>query len=249
MKSLIYQPVLVLHVIAGFLALVSGLIAMVVRKKGGKLHNRTGIVFHWSMFVVFVSTVIFFVLDPFSLKYQFFLTIGIVSFYPSWSGKRVLSMKKSVTPKWYDKAAAFGIGISGIVMIAYGTYGFIGKVNFGGLEILFLVFGGVSLANAYGDLKIYLGYVEAEKMHWFFAHAGKMIGAYSAAVTAFCVNVLPRYMPDGTPTFVFILIWVLPGVVLGIAGAKIAKGYRKKFGLTKQNSSKTASVLTPTITD
>ena len=89
MKSLIYQPILIIHIIAGFLALVTGLIAMVVRKKGGKLHNRTGMVFYWSMFVVFISAIIFFVLDPLSLKYQFFLTIGIVSFYPAWSGKRV----------------------------------------------------------------------------------------------------------------------------------------------------------------
>ncbi len=236
MKSLIYQPVLVLHVIAGFLALVSGLIAMVARKKGGKLHNRTGVVFYWSMFVVFVSTVIFFVLDPLSLKYQFFLTIGIVSFYPTWSGKRVLSMKKNVAPQWYDKAAAYGIGISGIIMLTYGVYGFTGGVNFGGLETLFLIFGGLSLTNAYGDLKIYLGYKEAEKMHWFFAHAGKMIGAYSAAVTAFCVNVVPRYLPDGTPSYVFILTWVLPGVILGITGSRISKHYRKKFNLVKTKS-------------
>lgn len=249
MKSFIYQPILILHIIAGFLALVTGLIAMAVRKKGGKLHNRTGILFYWSMFVVFVSTVIFFVLDPLSLKYQFFLTIGIVSFYPAWSGKRVLSMKKGVIPKWYDITAAFGIGISGIIMVAYGIYGFTANVNFDGLEILFLIFGGVSLSNAYGDLKIYLGYVEAEKMHWFFAHAGKMIGAYSAAVTAFCVNVVPRYMPDGTPTYVFIMTWVLPGVVLGVAGSRITKGYRMKFGLTKKKASKKAAVLTPVIAD
>lgn len=241
MKLLIYQPVLVLHVIAGFLALVTGLIAIAARRKGGKLHNLAGIVFYWSMFVVFVSTVIFFVLDPQSLKYQFFLTIGIVSFYPTWSGKRVLSMKKGVIPKWYDKVAAFGIGISGVIMVGYGIYGFTGNVNFGGLETLFLIFGGVSLANAYGDLKIYLGYKQAERMHWFFAHAGKMSGAFSAAVTAFCVNVVPRYMPDGTPTFVFILTWVLPGVIIGVVGVRISKHYRKKFNLVKMKPKKRVS--------
>jgi uncharacterized membrane protein len=233
MKSLIYQPILILHIIAGFLALVAGLTAMIARRKGGKLHNRMGIVFYWSMFVVFVSTVIFFVLDPLSLKYQFFLTIGIVSFYPTWSGKRVLSMKKGVIPKWYDKTAAFGIGISGIVMVAYGIYGFTANVKFEGIETLFLVFGGVSLANAYGDLKVYLGYVEAEKMHWFFAHAGKMTGAFSAAVTAFCVNVVPRYMPDGTPMIIFVMTWVLPGIIIGFMGVRISKSYRKRFKLVK----------------
>lgn len=231
MKAIIYQSALFIHVIAGALALLTGFIAMVARRKGGKLHNRAGIVFYWSMFVVFFTTINFFVLDPTQLKYQFFLTIGIVSFYPTWSGKRMLSMKKGMNPQWFDKAAAYLIGLSGVVMLGYGIYGFTPNANFDGLEVLFVIFGTVSLVNAYGDLKIYLGFVEAEKLHWFFAHAGKMTGAFSAALTAFCVNVVPRYLPNGTPAYVFILTWVLPGVIIGLVGVKISKHYRLKFGL------------------
>lgn len=233
MRALIFQPALVIHVIAGFFALLTGTIAISVRKKGGKLHNRAGIVFYWSMFVVFVTAVLFFVLYPAQLKYQFFLTIGIVSFYPTWSGKRILSMKKVVSPQWFDKLAAYIVGTSGLVMMGYGIYGFIPGNSFGGLEVLFTIFGIVSLLNAYGDLKIYLGYTEPERMHWFFTHAGKMGGAFSAAFIAFCVNVVPKYLPDGTPSYVFILTWVMPGVIIGVATARIIKSYRKKFGLVK----------------
>lgn len=53
-------------------------------------------------------------------------------------------------------------------------------------------------------------------MHWFFAHAGKMMGAYTAVITAFCVNIVPRFMPENTPGFVYILTWIAPGIILGI---------------------------------
>jgi len=111
----------------------------------------------------------------------------------------MLTMKKGVLPKVIDKIGAYLIGLSGITMLAYGAYLTQNPAKgFDALNILFFVFGTVSLANAYGDLKIYLGFVKAEKMHWFFAHAGKMMGAYSAAITAFCVNIVPRFLPENT---------------------------------------------------
>jgi len=58
------------------------------------------------------------------------------------------------------------------------------------------IFGTVSLLNAYGDPKLYLGYVKTEKMHWFFAHSGKIMIAYTAAITVFCVNIVPRFLPE-----------------------------------------------------
>ncbi len=36
-----------------------------------------------------------------------------------------------------------------------------------------ILFGIVSLANSFGDLKYYLDYRTPIKMHWFFAHGGK----------------------------------------------------------------------------
>ena len=80
MENLLYKSGIALHVIAGFLSLVSGMVAMSYGKKGGKVHNVSGIIFYWSMVVIFVTTLLFFILNPTLLKYQFFLTIGIVSF-------------------------------------------------------------------------------------------------------------------------------------------------------------------------
>jgi uncharacterized membrane protein len=231
MQTILYKGGIAIHVLCGTLALITGLIAMIV-KKGSKNHNRAGLVFYWSMFMIFVTTTLFFILYPSNLKFQFLMGIGVVSFYPNWSGKRMLAMKKGVNPTWADKLGGWLIGISGLIMIGYGILLTLHpNKNFGGLNILFFVFGSLSLANAYGDLKIYLGYKEAEKMHWFFAHGGKMSGAFAAATTAFCVNIMPRYLPENTPDFVQIMIWIVPGVLIGIIGRMILKKFRVKFAV------------------
>lgn len=235
MEKLIFNFFLVIHVICGFLSLLTGLIAMIAQK-GNKAHNISGKIFYWAMAGVFVTTIIFFAIYPAVLKYQFFLTIGVISFYPTFSGKRILSMKKAIVPTLVDWVAAWGVGVCGIVMLAYAVYGFVNPVGFGGMAILFAIFGVVCLVNAYGDLKIYLGYKKPEKMHWFLGHGGKMMGAYSAALTAFFVNVVPRYMPQNTPSFVLIVTWILPGVVVGIIASRILKKYKAKFAAKAQKS-------------
>lgn len=227
MKELIFQNALIIHVSAGILSLLSGLIAMTSRKKGGRVHNTSGQVFYWSMLVIFITTVLFVILYPMQMKYHFFLTIGIVSFYPAFTGKRILKMKKKIEAKWYDLAASFLMLVSGVVMILYGVY--LQVYNPGGFAILFLVFGPFSVLQARGDLMVLLGRKQVAKMHWFYDHAGKMIGAYSAAVTAFCVNVVPRYLPENSSQFVYIMIWVAPGVAFGIISALVIRKYKAKF--------------------
>ena len=236
METLIYKSSIAVHVLCGILSLIAGFMAMLANK-GGKVHNRAGVVFYWSMFMIFVTTTIFFILYPTNLKYQFFLGIGIVSFYPNWSGKRMLAMKKGLRPTLVDKIGGWLIGFSGVCMLAYGTYLTLNPAKeFGSLNILFFIFGTVSVSNAYGDLKFYFGYVKADKMHWFFAHAGKMMGAYTAAVTAFCVNIVPRFLPENTPSFMFLLTWTAPGVILGIVSARIIKKYKIKFKIETKTS-------------
>ena len=145
-------------------------------------------------------------------------------------------MKKAIVPKQVDWIAAWGVGICGIVMTGYAIYGFMKPAEFNGMAILFAIFGVVCLVNAYGDLKIYLGYQKPEKMHWLLGHGGKMMGAYSAALTAFFVNVVPKYMPKSTPSFVFILTWVLPGVIVGVIATRILKRYKAKFAVKSSES-------------
>ncbi len=235
MQSILFKTVLFIHVICGALSLITGGVAMAT-KKGGAIHNKAGLVFYWSMFYIFISTIIFIILDPLNLKYQFFLGIGIVSFYPNWSGKRMLKMKKSFEPQLIDKIGAVLIGISGMIMLSYGAY--LTKypnANFGSLNILFFIFGTVSISNCFGDVRAYFGFRKIEKMHWFFAHGGKMIGAYSAAMTAFCVNIVPRYIPANAPDIAQILVWIIPPALIAIIGRVILRKFKVKFKLVPAN--------------
>jgi hypothetical protein len=229
MRESILNISLTLHVLAGILSLFFGLIAMTTRKKGGKLHNQSGLIFYWSIAFIFLTAIIFVVLYPTKDIYHFFLAIGIVSFYPSFSGKRLLAMKKGLEPLWYDWLAVGIIILSGFVMITSGVNMILQSNS--GISILYLVFGIFSLVQGIGDFLYFSKKRSTKKMHWFFGHAGKMIGAYSAAVTAFCVNIVPRYLPDGTPMFIFILIWVGPGIVFAFITKYLVKKYKAKFKL------------------
>jgi len=211
--------------------MVSGLIAMTSRKKGGRLHNISGLVFYWSMAFIFVSAILFVLIYPNIIIYHFFLTIGIVSFYPCFSGKRILSMKKGLNIRWFDWMALAIILISGVAMFIYGIVVLpLGSSSF---SILFLVFGILSLVQGIGDLRLFLGYREVKKRYWFFSHAAKMMGAYSAAVTAFCVNIIPRHLPEGTSIIVFIFVWIGPGVIFALVTKYVVKKYRLKFKMTQ----------------
>jgi hypothetical protein len=227
MKNLIFQTSIYIHVLAGVLALGSGLVAMTLGKKGAKIHLVSGRVFYWSMALVFITTVIFFVIYPQQLKYHFFLSIGIISFYPTWSGRRMLEMKNNLIPEWYDKLAAFTVGFAGIVMVYYGIDLMFLKNYEGPFTYLFWIFGILSILNATGDLKYYLNFKKPQKMHWFFAHGGKMMGAYSAALTAFCVNIVPRYLPDSLPFFWYLFTWIAPGVLMAWCIVYTLKKYKK----------------------
>ena len=228
MNALIYKPMLFIHVLCGITALLTGFMAMVARKKGGKFHKANGVVFYYAMLGIFVTTVIFFVLEPFKLKYQFFLGIGIVSFYPTYVGRRMLSMKKEIVANPLDWFAVYFAALSGVVMVGYGMM--VDDLSF---RILFSIFGTNILLNSFNDWRLYTGRKKAEDMQWFLGHAGRMIGAYSAAVTAFCVNVVPRYMPKNTPEIVYIATWVLPGLILGLVTVYTIRKYRKQFAVSK----------------
>lgn len=224
MKTLIYQSTLVLHVFAGVIALSTGLIAMFARKKGGKLHNKTGLFFYYSMAFIFVSTLIFFALDPLNLKYQFFLGIGVVSFYPVYTGRSVLYMKKGLNANTFQKALSIGAIVCALVMILFGNFGNLPTAE----QILFNVFGVILLLNGIGDTRVYFGFKPAAKNYWLMAHIGKMLGGYSAALTAFMVNVVPRYLPDNTSMYVFIATWTLPALILGLYSVFVRKKYSPK---------------------
>ena len=221
-----YKIILLIHVAFGFSALATGIVPMVA-KKGGKVHKFWGNVYYWSMFGVFVTTLMLFALKPRELKLQFFLCIAILSFYFTFSGDRVLQMKKSATQaKVFDRVAA-GLALAcGLTMLGYAAYGVIVLNNYG-IAILFAVFGTIITVNAREDLRLFFGNTDSEKMHWYFGHISKMMGSYTATITAFCVN-MTRYMPEDASVYWQLVPWLTPGILLGVGAAYYGKRQREK---------------------
>ncbi len=221
-----YKILLLTHVAFGFSALAMGIVPMIA-KKGGKVHKFWGNVYYWSMFGVFITALMLFALHPGQLKLQFFLCIAILSFYLTFSGERILKMKKNATQATlYDRLAAAIALVSGVAMLAYAGYAVVILQNYF-ITILFTVFGLGLTLSARKDWQLYTGKIESEKMHWYFGHISKIMGAYIATITAFCVN-MTRYLPEDASVYLQLIPWLAPGVLLGVGTAYYSKRQREK---------------------
>ena len=105
------------HVVAGVTTLISGLLAAFFGKKGGKLHRQVGLVFYWSMFWIFISALLIISFVRFS---AFLLVIAVFSWYMTFSGVRVLKLKKTMMAKPVDWTAAIITLLSGLFFIGMG---------------------------------------------------------------------------------------------------------------------------------
>jgi uncharacterized membrane protein len=188
------------HAAFGGVALLSGLIALMTTK-GNKLHRKGGLIFYYTMLSSAVLALIVSV-QPDHVNY-FLFVIGIFSAYMILSGKRILEMKllyKNQKPKQTDFALPVLMLISGVAMILYGIYLSMTKGNIG---MVLLVFGGIGIIMAIGDLRL-LKSTPTDKKFWLYQHISKMTGGYIAAVTAFLVvnEILPGLWGWLSPTVV-----------------------------------------------
>ncbi len=189
--ELLLKLMLVLHIASGFLSLLTGLVALVV-KKGGRTHRLSGKVFFYGMCGVAFSGL---VLGWAKANYFLFM-IAIFSFFMNYSGYRS-TLNKSLKPNIPDWAILC-IGLVNSLFMLYSA------------NIVLMVFGGIGAALALGDIRIFVLTLRGKdigRLQWLFRHIGMMVGAYIATVTAFVVvnvhDVRPVWLP-----------WLLPTVLL-----------------------------------
>lgn len=199
-----YLPTLViLHVLAGSLALVSGLIAMSV-VKGKQVHRFAGQVFFYSMLVIFITSV---TVAYFKGK-DFLLMIGFFSFYLAANGYRWLFLKKlnfKQKPTWVDYLLN---GLGAIAHTSLFVWGVV-KLIAGdmGMGIIAMVFGLIGLRLVYGTVRRFIR-TSASKTLWIEGHIANMIGAYIATLTAFLV-----VNNDKTFGLPGVVAWLLPTAI------------------------------------
>jgi len=223
MKTLI-TVLLVSHVAAGTLALILGLIAMFTRK-GGRLHNRTGIVYVGAMSYIALSSALLCVLQPFTLFRLFLGGIAVFSFYLSTTGYRATKQKKGQVSR-FDRALTYLTLLISAGMIGFGFWLMRDAVS--SLSILFTFFGVATARFALEDARRFGK--PAVKMAWYFQHFTRMGGSYIAALTAFIVNNNARLLPAQTPDWVYLAGWIAPSLIGGILIGLTVRHYQLKFG-------------------
>lgn len=221
------KALIISHVVAGATTLLSGLMAAFVGKKGGKLHKQVGSVFYWSMFWIFISAILLISFVRFS---AFLMVIAVFSWYLTFSGVRVLKLKKTLKPLPIDWVAATITMAFGLFSIGLGvSYQFQSEWSsmLGYLCIFFGIFTvQVSRLNFNGFRNVH----KAEKMWWWFAHMNSMCGALISSITAFAVQNGDMF---GLPNEMMWLPWVLP-VIAGMPLVSYwANKYRRKFKVGK----------------
>ena len=216
-----YKLLILIHVIAGIAALISGAIA-IFSKKGRKNHNKSGLVYEYAMY----TTTIFATIGTLIKFNPFFLAIGIFSFYLVYSGRYALR-------RWQTKAnykitklewiKTFFFLIVALYMVGWPLYKMIiaQKLFFSVMQ----VFGLIMLSGVMQDFKNLKNetLVQPKQKYWLLRHIGMMSGSYIAAFTAFAVNNM--IFEQGW------IMWILPTIVGSILISSATRKWKKKLGI------------------
>lgn len=182
---------LVMHVIAGFTALLTGTVILFIRK-GGSLHRRTGLAFFIALIAVSFSAFTLSLLHP----SPFLFMIGAFTLYQGLNGYRAVKFRLRRTGTWDLLITLMG-AVNAVAMLTSG-------------HMVLMVFGGLSAYLVFGDVRTYtytLRGMPVPKLLWLQRHIGFMLGSYIATVTAFLVvNVTSS--PLGA------MIWFAPMVLI-----------------------------------
>lgn len=188
----IANVLLVLHIIAGSVALICGLLA-IISAKGGILHRRSGRVFFWSMVAVAFSA-----LGIASIHANVFLfRIGLFSLYMVHGGSRAIHNKALIAAP-QDRAMLLVGGLNAIWMLS-------------SLNVVLMTFGAIGLFLSLSDLRSFILTARGGKVDpkaWLRRHIGMMMGTYIATTTAFLLTALKSLDPG-------ILVWLAP-TILGV---------------------------------
>ncbi|WKN45832.1 DUF2306 domain-containing protein [Tunicatimonas pelagia] len=192
--------ILILHITAGFIALIVGIIPFAA-KKGGKLHNATGKVFYYAMIFVALSA---FGLATYRFN-PFLLMVGLLTLYSTLTGYRGLQLKRqrAIRGQRRDWGLLALVGL-GLIFTVWQTITQFGTENTG-ILILVSVFGSLLMVDLISDIRLFSGRKTMTNKRWIRYHISRISGAYIAACTAFLVS-----NAQTDPAFI---AWLLPTII------------------------------------
>lgn len=198
-----YKIILIIHIIAGAIALLGGLLAIIFRNNVKK-HKPVGKIYFFAMTVIFFSAIF---LSIFKSN-VFLFCVSFFTYYSCLTAYRSLKLKKlhiDQKPLWFDWVIEVFFGLMHIGFVILGIVALIRSNT--AMGIISLVFGVIGVRSnyiTYQRLSKKLVY----KNYWLLAHIGGMLGSYIGAITAFTVN-NGRWIPAPG-----IVLWLGPTVFL-----------------------------------
>lgn len=196
----LYTSLLYIHIATGSLALLSGTINM-IRKKGGTKHRAAGRLYVRCMMITGASALIMAQIKP----NPFLFIIGIFTIYLVGTANRYIqpATKEPLLIDWVYTVSMF---VFASIFVIWGGYSLMNNESMGWVMLTFV---GIGWFNVYKDFINYRG-KNAQPKHRLFTHIGRMIGGYTATVTAVLVVNGDR-LPFAVPEF---LLWLSPTLVL-----------------------------------
>ncbi|MEM6845231.1 MAG: hypothetical protein AAF632_23665 [Bacteroidota bacterium] len=201
---MIHQFNIIIHVVAGTLALVIGTFILIV-PKATSIHIRWGRYFLYLLSVVVITGFLgwlFFRSDPF----LFLLTL--LAGYNGYTGWRAVRLReRKVT------TIDFTIAVLALILgLAFLAFLHAAEANWNP-SLVYSAVGALGLVTIY-DIAKYLWLHAYLKKWWIYEHIYKMISPFSALLSAFAGNVLRDYQPYSQMVpnifcvlLIFIMIW------------------------------------------
>lgn len=223
------------HAICGSLAL-GVLLLPLLSGKGGKVHVRSGWIYAWAMVIVGISA---FVITPWraffdpertssSQAFAIFLAfVAILTLSSLWYGLAALKHKTRTSGTkdllLIGPAILLAVSAVGVMTLGYSIQ-----------NSLLTIFPILGLIVSRTQIK-YWTKTPTERMHWWFAHMDGMFTACIATITAFLVTAVPRM--TSAAYFQSPILWVAPGLILGMVSKRWTEHYRVKFNSRETRSS------------
>jgi uncharacterized membrane protein len=182
---LAHKTNIIIHVVAGSIALLLGIVALVTQK-GGKNHTRSGNIFLGLLVVVILTG--FFGVFVFG-RNTFLLVITVLSGYFGFSGYRALQTKSN-KPQVIDVCVA----IVSLIAVGYFLYYFRSIGMIWSPVIIYSTVGTLILVIVYDFVRYLIPRAKYGNL-WFYEHIFKMIGAFTALLSAFSGTVFSNYQP------------------------------------------------------
>ena len=183
--SFLHNSNILIHVIAGSIALLLGILAL-TSNKGGKWHKKSGNYFLLLLIIVVLTGL----MGVFIFKRNtFLLIITVLSAYYGFSGYRVLQAKSN-SPQFIDIAVA----IVSLIAVSYFLYYFKTMGMYWSPIIIYSTVGALLMIVTYDFIR-YLIPKKRYKNIWLYEHIFKMIGAFTALLSAFSGTVFDNYQP------------------------------------------------------